>query len=376
MRFKLGIPLLSFSFLLLFGPRLHPQVDTGSLIGTVADPAGAAVVHATVTLKNAYTGVTRSVSTGDQGEFLLADLKPALYGVSVEAAGFATYRARIEIAVGDHATLHARLAVGSTPSTVEVVALSNLQTDTSSQEVSEIVTPEQIKQFPSLTRNIYDFVSLSGNVSQGDAAQGHAQNSINLGVGYSINGQRSSGTEILLDGVENIELFNDVVGLHVPIDSVAEYRVLTSNFESEYGRASGGVVTVVTAGGSNQFHGRFSEFNRVAAYTANTVTNAQAGLSKGGYTRNQPSLFLSGPILRDKLFFAAGAEWLRVRSNTVQSAWVPTNDLVAYTATATQNFMSKYGQTLNFAQTITNSTAGMPFLGVPASTPIFVSSLV
>ena len=91
------------------------------------------------------------------------------------------------------------------------------------------------------------------------------------GVGYSINGQRSSGTEILPDGIENTELFGDVVGIPVPIDSIAEVRVTTSNFGPQYGRASGGVVNVVTASGTNQIHGTLTEFNRLAAYTAQTV---------------------------------------------------------------------------------------------------------
>ncbi|GGH05703.1 TonB-dependent receptor [Silvibacterium dinghuense] len=372
MRFKSGSHwLLSALLLLLSSLTLHAQVDTGSLSGIVTDPAGAVVANATVTVTNTGTSAAHTVSTSNNGAFHLENLEPAVYTVSVELAGFETWRARVEVTVGGHAALNAKLAVGSNKSTVEVVALGGVEVDTSSQEVSEIVTPEQVKQLPSLTRNIYDFVGLSGNVSQGDEAQGHTQNSTNLGVGYSINGQRSSGTEILLDGVENIELFDDVVGLHVPVDSVGEYRVLTSNFDPQYGRASGGVVSVVTASGSNQFHGTFSEFNRVAAYTANTVTNAQGGLSKGGYTRNQPSFFLSGPIVRNKLFFAAGAEWLRVRSNTIQTAWVPTSDLLSYAATTTQNFVSKYGQSFTYAQTITNSAAGTPFASVPASTPVF-----
>jgi hypothetical protein len=125
-----------------------------------------------------------------------------------------------------------------------VESLGGSQVNTDSPEISEIISPQQVGELPSLTRNVYDFVAISGNISNGDAAQGHVQNSASLGVGYSINGQRSSGTEILLDGIENTELFGDVVGLPVPIDSIAEVRVTTSNFGPQYGRASGGVVNV------------------------------------------------------------------------------------------------------------------------------------
>src|SRR6266498_590795 len=129
-------------------------------------------------------------------------------------------------------------------------------------------------ELPSLTRNPYDFVAISGNVSSGDrTATGGDQDTTGRGVGYALNGQRTSGTEVLLDGVENLDLFTATTGEQVPLDSVQEYRVITNNFDSQYGRASGGVVNVTTRSGSNDFHGSAWEFNRLAAYTANTYAN-------------------------------------------------------------------------------------------------------
>jgi len=168
------------------------------------------------------------------------------------------------------------------------------------------------------------------------------------------------------------------VGIHVPIDSIAEYRVTTSNFEPQYGRASGGVVNVVTASGGNRFHGTVSEFNRLAAYTANSVTNALEGTPKGGYTRNKFGFFVSGPVVRDKLFFAAGSEWLRVRSSANVPTYLLTPEVQSYLAPAVQSFLTQYGQTFTFASTLTNAQAGQAkgtssgllFAGVPATTPI------
>jgi outer membrane receptor for ferrienterochelin and colicin len=120
-------------------------------------------------------------------------------------------------------------------------------------------------QLPSLTRNAYDFVALSGNVSNGDSTSvnqgnnnvsGSGQGLTTRGVSFSLNGQRQTGTEILLDGVENVAVYSYAVGENVPIDSVQEYSVITNNFSAEYGRASGGVVNVTTRAGSNQFHVR------------------------------------------------------------------------------------------------------------------------
>lgn len=348
----------------LLGEVAGAQVDTGSIAGTVTDPSGAVVPHVSVTATSVKTNVARTATTSATGSYQFESLGAAVYVIRVAAPGFEGYKAQVEVTVGGHVTLSPKLQVGAGSTNVEVVALGGAQVNTTTQEVSEIITPEQVQELPSLTRNVYDFVGLSGNVSQGDSAQGHDQNSTSRGVGFSINGQRSSGTEILLDGVENTELFSDAVGIHVPVDSVGEYRVLTSNFDAQYGRASGGVVNVITNSGGNTLHGVLTEYNRLSAYTATTETDSQAGNKKGVYTRNQPSFFVSGPVLRDRLFFAVGAEFLRVRSNITQQNWVPTADLIAASASATQNYFAKYGQSFNYAQTITNKAAGMPFDGL------------
>jgi hypothetical protein len=357
--------------LAILGGHAYGQADTGQLAGTVTDPSGAIVPGATVTVTNAGTNAVRTVQTSSNGTYTLGSLPAAIYKVVIQAPGFQPLKAQVEVTVGGHAPLDAKLSVGGTTQSVEVTDLGGAQVTTDSDELSEIITPQQVKQLPSLTRNVYDFVAIAGNVSNGDSSQGHVQNSTNNGVGFSINGQRSSGTEILLDGVENTELFGDVVGIHVPIDSIAEYRVTTSNFEPQYGRASGGVVNVVTASGTNAFHGTLTEFNRLAAYTANSVTNSLAGTPKGGYTRNQFGFFASGPIVKDKLFFAAGSEWLRVRSSANVQAYVLTPQVQPYLAANVQAFLKQYGQTFTTSSTLTNQQAGTPFPNVPSTTPVF-----
>ncbi|WP_353069171.1 carboxypeptidase regulatory-like domain-containing protein [Tunturibacter empetritectus] len=258
------------------------QADAGVLSGIVTDTTGAAIAEATVTAVNAGTNAARTVKTAPNGTYQMENLTASVYEVSVTADGFAVLKAEVEVTVGGHAPLDAKLSAVGVTQTVEVESLGGSQVNTDSLEISEIISPQQVSELPSLTRNVYDFVAISGNISNGDAAQGHAENSANLGVGYSINGQRSSGTEILLDGIENTELFGDVVGIQVPIDSIAEVRMTTSNFEPQYGRASGGVVNVVTTSGTNRFHGTLTEFNRLAAYTANSVTGDLSGQPKGG----------------------------------------------------------------------------------------------
>ena len=247
---------------------------------------------------------------------------------------------------------------------------------------------------PSLTRNPYDFVVLSGNVSNGDNTTdsfNSGQNLYTRGVGYAINGQRESGTEILLDGVENISVFSNMVGEQIPVDSVQEYSIITNNFSAEYGRASGGVVNLTTKSGTNTFHGAGWEYNRLSAYTANTyqndalnnafVTGGGTGplpAPKGDYTRNQFGFMIGGPIMKDKLFFFESTEWTRVRSSANESELIPTPQFLAYTAPNVQSYFKAYGgnaypiSNILYQSDLENVGSDLgPLPGVPAGTPIF-----
>jgi hypothetical protein len=362
-----------------FGSAAQAQ-ETGQISGTVADPTGAVVPNATVTIKNLGTNAVRTVTSNSTGAYVVTGLQPAEYEVTVNGAGFHPFATRVEVTVAAKVTVDPKLSVTQENTSVEVTAEGGAQANTQTQELSQIVNATEVSQMPSLTRNPYDFVALAGNVSAGDstnsgdsrnASNGNSQNATTRGVGFNINGQRSSGTEILLDGVENISLFSDNVGVYIPQDATHEFRVQTSNYEAQYGRASGGIVNVATKSGTNQFHGVLWEFNRLSAYTSNTVLNAQQGLPKGVYTRNQFGFAVGGPIMKDKLFFFGSTEWIRVRSSAVSIAAVPTPQFLALTAANTQKFFSDYsgGKTFNFTKTYTAGQLGIA--GVPASTPAF-----
>lgn len=343
---------------LCFAPRLVAQ-DAGQVSGTITDPSGAVIPATRVTIKNLGTNAVRDTAANNQGSYVFTGLPPATYEVSTPpSAGFGAFRSRVEVTVGGRATVDIKLSTTAATTVVEVSADSGVQVNSQTQELSQVVSEQQVSQLPSLTRNPYDFIALSGNVSSGDqTSSGGTENVGNRGVGFTINGQRSTGTEILLDGVENLGVFSDGVGIKVPIDAVHEFRVITTNYEPQYGRASGGVVSMATKAGSNAFHGNVWEFNRIAAYTANTVTNAQTGTPKGQYTRNQFGFDVGGPILKDKLFFLGSTEWTRVRSSANQLASVLTPQFLAVAAPNIQSFMSTYGANTptNFQ---TTSTAG------------------
>jgi hypothetical protein len=303
------------------------QAESGSLSGTVRDASGAVIAGATVTAKSVANGFERTAKTGDIGQYQIPALTPGSYQVTVSEDKFKSFRTTTEVTVGGVSTVDAQLTVGESSAVVEVIGGAATQVNTETQELQQLINTQQMTQLPSLTRNPYDFIAISGNVSNGDTTSngatmsngGGGQEINNRGVGYSINGQRESGTEILLDGVENIGVFSVTVGNNIPIDGVQEYSIITNNFSAEYGRASGGVVNVTTKSGSNGLHGSVWEFNRLAAYTANTFGNVADGLPKGGYTRNQFGFQVGGPIIKNKLFFSETTEFTRVRSDSSQT---------------------------------------------------------
>jgi hypothetical protein len=351
------------------------QVDKGQVAGLVTDQTGAIVSGASVTFKNLASNAERTTRSSESGSYSVVGMDPGIYSVTVAAAQFKPYSATIEVTVGSHATLDAKLSVSASVTEVQVVAEGGAAVNTQTQELSQVIDTRELAQLPSLTRNPYDFVSLSGNVSNGDNTTNSfnsGQSLTSRGVGYAINGQRQTGTEILLDGVENISVFSFAVGEQIPIDSVQEYNIITNNFAAEYGRASGGIVDLTTKEGTNRFHGSGWEFNRLSAYTANTYENAVTGTPKGTYARNQFGFDIGGPLMKDKLFFFGSTEWTRVRSQASESELIPTPQFLGYTAPNVQSYFSSFGSTpFSIASTLAQSDLGVNLPGVPASTPIF-----
>jgi hypothetical protein len=328
-------------------PFLLGQAETGTIAGTVKDTTGAVVADAQVLVTNVATNAERTAATGSAGQYDIPALPPGNYKVSVSKSGFQTFGTTIEVTVGGHSTLDVNLAVGTGTTVVEVTAAgAATEVNTQTQELQQLVDPQQLAQLPSLTRNPYDFVALAGNVSVGDSTTpnfGGSQNQTGRGTGFSINGQRMSGTEILLDGVENTDLFTAQTGTQIPVDAVQEYSVITNNFGPEYGRASGGVVNLSTKAGTNDWHGSVWEFNRLSAYTANTFDDVVKGIPKGGYTRNMFGAQAGGPLVKDKLFVYFTNEWLRVRSQPYETEEVLDPGFISLLPGNVQNFFGTYG---------------------------------
>ena len=334
------------------------QTESGQIAGTVTDATGAVVVGAKVVIKSVTTGLTREIATNSAGIFTFPSLKPDTYDVSVSSSGFQSFTQRVQVSVGGKTEILAQLAIGSTSEIIEVTSSGEgVAVNTENQTLSQVITATELNDLPTdPTRNPYALVATAGNVTEDCTAQRGAAPS--GGCGYAINGLRSASTGILLDGAENVDTFTASVGQQVPLDSLAEFSVLTSNFTAEYGRASGGVVNVVTKSGSNSFHGSAYEFNRVSALSANTFQNDSTGTPKGTFTRNNFGFSLGGPVIKNKLFFFNNTEWIRVRSAAPQQLTILDPASIPLLAPASQAFFAAYGKLASGVSTIKSGSCG------------------
>lgn len=317
------------------------QFEKGTVGGIVTDASGAVVVGAEVSATSASTNAVRTATTNEAGIYTISNLPPDTYQVTVTQKGFGVFKQSVAVSPGGRAAMDVKLEAKGAGETIEVVAHSDVAVDTQTSAISQTVNQTQVSQLPSLTRDPYDFVQTMGNVNQDSASGTGGSDQVVRGAGVSINGQRSSSTDALLDGGENVDLYTTKVGQAVPLDSVSEYSVTSNNFSAEYGRASGGVINVVTKSGTNAFHGSAYEFNRLSALTSNDYNSNANGVPKAKYTRNQFGYSLGGPIVKNKLFFFSNIEWTRVRSAANVEVAVPDPAFIAASDPATQAYFAK-----------------------------------
>ena len=345
---------LAVLFLLASGQQnAMAQTETGEVAGTVYDPSNAVVPKAKVTVRNVATGAERNTVTNDNGDYSVSHLLPGVYAVTVEptGGGLAKTEQQVEVTVGTKVGLDFHLTLGAAPvTTIEVKAQAGVTVNTESQTMETVVSPKQVLELPTLDADPYKLVVISGNVSED--APGNLPGGTGRGAGVAINGLRSAGTNVLLDGAANNDEFTGSRGQKVPLDAVQEYTILTSNFTAEYGRASAGVVNVATKSGTNAFHGSAYEFNRVSKLAANDYNNNAFGVPKPVFTRNQFGFSAGGPVIKNKLFFFGDTEWTRVRSSASVINFITDPALVMASAANTQQFFTSFGALRSGLKTI------------------------
>lgn len=316
------------------------QQGTGQLSGTVRDANGATIPNASIKIKNLGTNQEKTSVTNNEGFYFVADLQPGSYQISATAQGFKEAKQSVQVTVGSKLTVNLEAGVENVNAAVNITEGSGLaEVNTSDSKISNVISSKQIQNLPSLNRNPYALIALSGNVSASDDPAGR-------GAGVSINGQRAASTSILIEGNENSDTFTTAIAQTPPLDAVQEFRVSTNGFGAEEGRATGGIVNLAFRSGTNKFTGSAYGFNRNSALAANSFNNNANGVPRAVFNRNQFGYAVGGPVVKDKFFFFNSTEWTLVRSSAPVFAWVPTNAFLTAptTAQATKDFFSKYGK--------------------------------
>ncbi len=289
---------------LLFGQA------TGSISGTVTDTTGAAIPGATVTVTIPATGLIRSSSTNDAGEYIIPLLGVAVYNLKVAQKGFQNGVAEdIRLQVDEHRELDFKLSPSTVQTSVDVSA-TPVAVQTTDATLGQVITTEQVADLPLNGRDFVQLATLTPGATQetnpnsffngGPSSEASARGSYSLSVG----GSRANSTDWLLDGNDNNELTAGAIAILSSIDSIQEFKVLTYNYSAEWGTRGGPTVLVTTKSGSDQFHGSAFEFLR------NTDLDARSffAASTEKFNLNQFGATAGGPVKKDKGFFFADYE--------------------------------------------------------------------
>jgi len=315
--------LVCTTFLVLaLSSAVFAQSARARIIGTVTDPQGAVVPNAKVTVINTATGVETKSTSDPEGRYQAVELPIGSYKVRVEHEGFKTTETSVfTLDINQILRLDVKLAVGGRSEIVEVSGEAAL-VETISPTLGATVTGEAITELPLNGRNTLDLALLQPGVTP--------SNPDDTGAGtFNIGGGRADSVTFLLDGgIDNNLLSNGVVFTPNP-DAVQEFRILESNYTAEYGRNSGGIISVVTKSGGNTIHGSAFEFNRNDTFAANTYFNNKNVVPKNELNRNQYGFTLGGPAIRNKLFWFTSYEGQKQTAGDSRSVSTFTPEMLA-----------------------------------------------
>ncbi|HVW86317.1 MAG TPA: carboxypeptidase-like regulatory domain-containing protein, partial [Bryobacteraceae bacterium] len=326
---------ISFVILLactVCNPSVFAQAVSGNIFGTVLDPNGAAVPAAAVTVNNRETGVSRSATTNDSGNYTVTDLASGTYDVSIAKTGFSKFvQQNVAVSVAQSTRVDASLQVGQETQEITVTeAPPGIETDRA--EVQSQLGGRQIQELPVLNRNLTNLTLLAPGATLNTFQHAPSENPQQSTL-VNTNGQEFSGTNYLLDGMNNNDQVLGITMVNPPIDSVNTLVMSTSNYDAEYTQAGGAVINVQTRAGTNDLHGSAFE------YLQNNIFQARDAFTQGLHApgtpappnRGIPELrwnqfggSLGGPIVKNKLFLFGDYQGTYRRIGASQSVRVPT----------------------------------------------------
>jgi hypothetical protein len=304
---------------------LWSQALSGTIVGAVTDGAGASVASAKVTLTNEGTHFVRAVETNERGQYVASSVPTGNYSISVEMQGFQRMlREGVVLTAADTVTVDFKLAIGDVKQTVEVTGTAPLlQSQTAA--VSQLISNQQIVEMPLNGRTFTSLLLLTPGAHSGSSANlDSSPYGMRGTTNYSVNGSSAQMNSYLIDGMVNRNLWLSTLIMVPTIDSIQEFRVMTSNYSAEYGAAAGAMTVVQTKSGSNDLHGSAYEFLRNDKLDANTFFNNRSGVTKPPFRRNEFGATAGGRIRRDKTFFFADYQGIRIRQPRTITSTIPT----------------------------------------------------
>lgn len=351
------------------------QSNAADLRGFVRDPTGAAVAGATVTARNPAINLERSSTSDNNGFYQIINLTPGDYEVTVEAANFKrAVVPNVKLTVGQRADLDIPLEIGEVGASVTITGATTEVVETSRTAVATTIDQQRIDNLPINERNYLAFALTTSTVSRDNGRPiGPAPTS-----GLNFGGQRGRSNLVQVDGADNTDNSVNAARTTVSQEAVQEFQVVSNSYAPEFGRASGGVVNVVTKGGTNDFRGNIFGFLRHKSFQANNpftpvdFLRATTGDEKAPFTRAQYGATLGGPFRRDRTYFFASFE----RRQRNESGFFTSNVLGQGTQSLTSQ-VTIGAPFLPFTQTFSNITSaqvnyintliatGTPLLGNP-----------
>lgn len=323
------VPVFILSFLLLAATAQAGV--TGSISGTVTDPSGGVVVGASVVALNVETGVKSSTQTNGQGFYSFPSLPIGRYSIQIQAQGFGEFEeTNLILDVNTALRVDATLKMGTITEKI-LISATAAQVDTQSTQLGELVGGQEMVTVPLNGRDYTSLMALQPGVvpySASDVGSGIGSYSAGTSEGtLSVSGGRPNSNGFMVNGGNTMEPMQNGTSVIPNLDSIAEFRILTNNFDAEYGHYSGGVVNVVTKSGTNEFHGDVFEFLRNTVLNARNYFNPASVGPKGKLIRNQFGGIFGGPIAKDRVFFFADYEGTRQISGGGNSTYaVPSLD--------------------------------------------------
>ncbi|HEV2495685.1 MAG TPA: carboxypeptidase regulatory-like domain-containing protein [Terriglobia bacterium] len=328
----LGLFALSSALTLLGTVHLFAQVDTGSVLGTITDQSGAVIPGAKVTLTDEGKGFSITTTTGADGSYSFTPVKVAMYTVTAEMAGFEKIsQVHVTVSIQQHVVVNLTLKPGRTTQVVEVTGAPP-QLQTTEASVGQVVGSRTVEGLPLNGRNFTFLAQIVAGVNTPEAdTRGNAASGA-----FSANGERPAQNNYLLDGIDNnsntIDFLNGTNFVVLPpVDAIQEFKVQTSDYSAEQGRAGGAILNATVKSGTNDLHGNFWEFFRNDKLDAADFFEDLGGIQKGEFRLNQFGATVGGPVViphayngRNKLFFFGDYEGTRRRQGSVFSNSVPT----------------------------------------------------